>query len=565
MLNPQQAGNPTAPNRKQRRAARRRMQGNGASGRASPARGSGQIPEQVKFLQKGVVHQKAGRTAQAIKCYRKAIAADPECSQAYFALGMIASRDGNNGGAYPLYKQAVSLDGQNASYWAALGNCLAKIGQQQAAVIAYENAISLKQDSPDMLANAGWAYYRDDKSAKALETFERALAIDPRCVSALLGKGQQCFSLGELKASREYFERALEIEPNCVEGHFRLIDLEKDPDKLQKQIDRIERILADCDDNWTAARLYFAMGKGYKRLKDHDKTFECFAAGNAAVRKDVGFDRDELRSKVDEIIEAFQPDTFESLADVGLDTRLPVFIVGMPRSGSTLLEQIISSHPDVEDAGEFPKLWVTACTLAAQQKGRLRYPRDIARIAHEPLQNLAEDYLDALCFGRTTTPMRITDKLLNNFFNVGLIHVLFPNATIFHTRRNPIDTAVSCFSQMFTAKENLAYANDLADLGFYYRQYERLMAHWREVLPGRVFEVQYEEMVDNQEEMSRAVIDHIGLEWNDACLEFYKLERSVRTASHSQVRKPVYKSSVEGWRKYEKYLGPLLEELEADD
>jgi hypothetical protein len=230
------------------------------------------------------------------------------------------------------------------------------------------------------------------------------------------------------------------------------------------------------------------------------------------------------------------------------DSARPVFIVGMPRSGTSIIEQIIASHPKAFGAGEllfwgdvFKKHWKTV--LDAKFENTL-----IAKLADNYLQVLSHIGKSAIC---------VVDKMPGNFVHLGMIHLVFPNARIIHVQRNPIDTCLSNYFQMFSSGHN--FTNDLDDLAYYYREYYRLMAHWREVIPADVFmDVSYEELVDNQEELSRQIIKFIGLDWDEHCLEFYKTERRVLTASHWQVRQKIYKTSVERWRNYEKYIGPLL-------
>lgn len=550
---------PAAVNRRARRAAR--GQARKAAPRAVASTDTSELPPLIALLREGSAHQAAGRLPHAEFYYRKALALEPNCGAAHFGLASLATRLENHLVAYDHLKQAVTLEPERGSHWKALGRCLTAMAHYQAAVIACENALAREQNDLSIMVELAWAYYRNGQFAEALQTYGRAMEIDPKFVPALLGKGHQLYALGEKDSALACFEQVLKIDPACAEAYFRMV-LMVEAEDLPALIQRAEKLVAaGAAPETTTTRLHFAIGRGHRRLQNHDKAFEAFAAGNAAIREKVPFNREDVADSIDQLIEGFQPDVFEKLAAAGSDTQLPVFIVGMPRSGSTLVEQIISSHPDVADAGEFPKLAGTATYLAWRKDGQLCYPRDIAQFDAAPLSALGEDYLEALRLGQPQSALRITDKLLSNFLNLGLIRILFPRATIIHCRRDPMDTCLSCFTQMFTAYRHLAYTNDLSDLGFYFRQYERLMAHWRTVLPGELIEIDYEEMVARQEPMSRMLIEKLGLPWNDACLEFYKAERSVRTASVAQVRSPVYKNSVEGWRKYETHLGPLREAL----
>jgi hypothetical protein len=245
---------------------------------------------------------------------------------------------------------------------------------------------------------------------------------------------------------------------------------------------------------------------------------------------------------------------------VGEQSSVPVFILGMPRSGSTLVEQILASHPKVFGAGEIDDFGKAILGLSGAARRAITSPEVVSLMSGEQLRQLGASYVGRI---KAAAPaaQRITDKMLENFRFTGLIHLALPNARIIHTRRDPIDTCLSCFSKRFA--ENLPYTYDLGELGRYYRAYEALMAHWRSVLPQNVMlEVRYEEVVADLEGQARRILAHCGLEWDPHCLDFHKTERPVRTASVAQVRQPIYKSSVGRWRAFESFLGPLLAELE---
>jgi hypothetical protein len=256
---------------------------------------------------------------------------------------------------------------------------------------------------------------------------------------------------------------------------------------------------------------------------------------------------------------AFTPESFANRPWAGNPARTPVFIVGMPRSGSTLVEQILSSHPNAYGAGEVKILHRVLGTLRDRLPSIPKYPAMVAALEPEHFQELADSYLAELRQDAGGAE-RVTDKLLTNFFFIGLIQILFPNAKIIHTRRNPVDTCLSTYTKLF--KDDMPHSYDFGELGHYYRRYEDLMNHWEQVLPpGVMMTVDYESVIENLEVNARAMVDHVGLEWDEACLEFHKSTRAVKTASVVQVRKPMYKTSVERWRRYGDGLAPLLEAL----
>lgn len=519
------------------------------------------LARQVKdVLNQAVQLQNEGRLVEAEACYRGVIDVDPTCAAALLGLGLLASKVENHEIAYPLLKQAVTLEPENPVYWRQFARFLSDTGHVNAAVVAYENAIALKPDDADLLVLAAAAFDQDERVDQAAETYEKARRLDPENLSAILGLGELRFTQGDLAGARDCFDEVLQLDSKCPEALYRLSDLVESSEDLSELTRRISGALPHCQSDEKTARLHFASGKVHARLQHYDTAFEQFTAGNTVLRRNARFDREALRCKIDETIEAFQPEVFDALGEAGSTSRLPVFIVGMPRSGSTLVEQILSSHPDVADAGEFPWLW-NITDFLRKNGDDLKYPRDIARFEPGAIAAMGTDYLDALRARQPQTAGRITDKLLENYLNLGLIRILFPDAAIIHCVRDPMSSCLSSYTQMYGRGTILTYTFDLADLGYYYRQYERLMDHWRSVLPNPMLEVSYEALVDNQEEVSRQLLDHVGLPWNEACLAFHETKRSVRTSSLKQVRQPIYRSSLESWRNYEKHLGPLRDAL----
>ena len=294
-----------------------------------------------------------------------------------------------------------------------------------------------------------------------------------------------------------------------------------------------------------------------------DRAFEHLLQGNALKRREVDYNEAAHQRTFQAIAEAVRRQPARSLcAARAIPRRLPIFIVGMPRSGSTLVEQILASHPQVHAAGELKNLdRVVQRRVRRGTAGRFLFRRASAALDADGLRRLGQAYLASLpplADGKT----RITDKAPSNFFHVGLIRLILPNARIIHTMRDPVDTCVSCFSRLFTHGQAFSY--DLAELGRYYRWYHELMDHWRSVLPaGAMLDVSYEDVVDNLEEQARRLIDYCGLPWDDRCLSFHETSRPIATASNVQVRQPLYRSSLARWRRYEAYLEPLLAELES--
>jgi hypothetical protein len=322
-----------------------------------------------------------------------------------------------------------------------------------------------------------------------------------------------------------------------------MLSLENDPD-----LSKTERM-----------QLHFALGKAYADLRDHDRSFEHLLRGNALKRAIASYDEAGTLSLFDRIEAIFTPELVAAKSGFGDPSPVPIFVLGMPRSGTTLVEQIIASHPCVHGAGELKTFNDIIETVRGDDGKTIPYPAFVSALDGRATAQIGMRYIEAI---RRLSPSisHITDKMPSNFFFAGLIHLALPNARIIHTIRDGVDTCVSCFSKLFTAEQNYTY--DLAELGRYYVRYERLMAHWRRVLPpGRILDVNYEDVVADLEQNARRIVAHCGLPWDDRCLSFHETARPVRTASAAQVRQPIYKTAIARWRVYGDALVPLLDAL----
>jgi hypothetical protein len=299
--------------------------------------------------------------------------------------------------------------------------------------------------------------------------------------------------------------------------------------------------------------LHFALGKAYLDYGDSAAAFGHLDQGNAMKRSTITYDPAAASRWLQSVASGFDQQLLECFKDAGAQSAMPIFIVGMPRSGTTLIEQILASHPAVQGAGELKLL-----SQIGDSFGGL--PQLLDGITAERLHQMGDHYADKVALladGRA----HVVDKMPANFIYAGLIRLILPNARIIHARRNPVDTCLSCYSKLFAGEQSFTY--DQAELGRFYRDYDVLMAHWRQVLPGSHFlEVTYEDVVDDIEAQARRMLDFLGLPWDPACLSFYETRRPVRTASVNQVRQPIYKTSAGRWRTHADNLGPLLEELE---
>ena len=368
----------------------------------------------------------------------------------------------------------------------------------------------------------------------------------------MLGLADVLVDLGQPAEATALYREALSLDASLVPAFVGLALARRfepgdpEPARMLELLDSSEK------DQQLVSQLRHSAGKAQADLGNYDAAFHLFAAAKGDATRAFSLSTHTIRH--DELVERLTPRFFEERKGYGVESEAPVFILGMPRSGTTLTEQIASSHSRVGGGGELGAIGDLMRILA---NGR-SHAEALLSLTQAQSRDLARNYLETLA--RVGGPgLRITDKMPHNFEHLGLIALLFPKARVIHCMRDPIDNCVSCFTHHFN--ENHGYNTDLAVLGRYYREYRRLMAHWREVLPIRMLDFSYEALIADQEGKSRELIDFLELEWEEACLDFHKTERLVKTPSRWQVRQPIYSSSVKGWKKYQAHLGPLFESL----
>ena len=504
----------------------------------------------------GRIHQGRGKLDAAKAAYRRALNTDPDCIEALNALGKLLGGERAYSAAADHLEKARALEPDNPETLAILAPVLAWLGRHDEAVSMAETCLVLRPDWLRSHCAMGQVLHLKGNSAGAVPHFEKALAMDSRLVEGYLALGTTLQSLGKLDEAVAQFRKCLSIEPGNGEALLALSRIPElgadDPEPAQ-----LERALARTRLS-TPERiaLSFAAGNIYDRSDAVDKSFEHYRLANDLT--DTEFDPEDCAAQVTALIEIFDAGFFKKTEGYGVPSELPVFIVGMPRSGTTLIEQILASHPDVFGAGELTQIRIGTERLPALLGKEEVYPDCLAKVDKDTVRSLAAEYLGTLR-GFSPDASRITDKMPMNFMRLGFIALLFPRARVIHGMRDPLDVCVSNYITRFVT--GVPYAFDLTNLGLYYRQYERLMDHWRRVLPIPMLEVRYEDLIADQAGVSRRLIDTCGLAWDDRCLAFHKTERVVLTASYQQVRQPIYSDSIGRWRRYEKHLGPLRRAL----
>jgi tetratricopeptide (TPR) repeat protein len=394
---------------------------------------------------------------------------------------------------------------------------------------------------------------------EAEEAFNKAIALQDDCVPARAGMGHVLMEKGNLDGAEKMFRSCLKDEKDTSPALYSLIQVRKmkagDPEiaVMAGEAEKLEGKVAASK----AIPLNFALGKMYDDLGDYDRAFPHYMAGCSLKRKKLDYSMEEKEKSVQRIKDIFTADFIASNASHGDPSALPIFVLGMPRSGTTLTEQIIASHPSVHGAGELRDMLNLAETFPPGIK--IPYPAKMTNLNAAGLEAMGREYVAGLK-KRSPDSLKITDKMPGNFHYIGLIKMILPNAKIVHVQRHPLDTCLSCFTRLFAHGQANTY--DLTELGHYYKCYKNLMNHWRTVLPaGSFYDLNYERLVDDTENESRKLIEYCGLEWDDSCLEFYKNTRNIRTASVTQVRQPIYKTSKARWKNYEKFIGPLVAAL----
>lgn len=490
------------------------------------------------------------RLPEAVARYERALALDPAYADALVNLAKALRRLDQPLAALARLEQALALRPEDAAAENDLGNVLQALGRHEEAVARYERALALQPDFAAAAGNLANSLHALDRSAAAIAQYERAIALAPEAASHRSNLGTALRELGRLEAARRAFETAVALAPESALCQLNLAEVKRfTPGDAQ-----LAQLEAMARRGGAEAELYFALAKARADLGDDDGSFRHLLRANALKRAAIDYDEAATLARFERVRAAFTPDLIERLRGLGEPTELPVFVIGMPRSGTSLVEQILASHPAVFGAGE-------VMDLGDAVADRMVFPEAVPALDGAGLRAIGRAYVARLG-ARAPGAQRITDKLPSNFILAGLIPLALPGARIVHVRRDPRDTCVSCFATLFTAGQSFAY--DLAELGRYYRAYDALMAHWRRVLPAdAMLELRYEDVVADLEGAARRLIAYCGLDWDAACLSFHQTRRPVRTASAAAVRAPIHARSIGRWQRYGETLRPLLDALEG--
>lgn len=514
----------------------------------------------------GMIYVDVEDFPRALECLENAAGLAPNHAEFRVSFADILAKASLDYEAGIQYHMACEADPSYLDGFALYGAYLQKHHRYNEALECAQHAAQLAPQDLSIIDQLGSIYLGMGDVDAAIKQFNDALLKEPKRLSSLIGLGHTYQESGKLEAAIALCDEIIAIDNNLTDGYLlkSRVKKSKPEDGLAEHLLKFTE--QDELDVSIKIGINFALGKIFDDQNKYEQAFKYYAAGNALKNEQLNYNAEGDEDRFTKHIEIFNADFIQQHQHLGVASDLPVVIVGMPRSATTLTEQIISSHPQVQAAGEVI-FWGRARTaMPLRLNTDTPFPECVTEMLPEHAKDIAAMYEATLrkIVGSDNKPTHITDKMPHNFLNVGLIALLFPHVKIIHTKRDPIDTCLSIFFQNFN--EAHPYAFDLSNLGFHYRQYERIMRHWHAVLPGRIMDINYADTIADPEFWSRKLISHIGLEWDDACLSPHKLERSVKTASHWQVRQPIYKTSEQRWKNYEKFLDPLklaLQDLPA--
>lgn len=510
----------------------------------------------LQLLQKGIEHHRLLQFKEAEYCYQLVLRDDPKNVEALNLMGTLAVEAERFDVSIELLEKAVKYAPKKPKFRNNLANSYILNGQPELAVPHLRKALARTPGLTEALMNMTRANREMSKWKTALDYCQKVLNKDPGFVPARLAQAGIMSEAGDSAGAAKLFREILNDQPDEFNAMIGLAGAHKFSSD-DKDIELFEAAIngGELSEGELVAILHTA-GKYYNDIKDYDQAFARFS--KAKEMAGLKFNLNEYRKHVDQLSKLFTSLHFLKYQNSGSPSERPVFIVGMPRSGTTLTEQIIASHPQAFGAGELSDIGMMVGEITQVGYPHPKFYEALNSLTTSQSAQYAERYLSVLN-RNSRTALRVVDKMPHNFEALGVIALFFPNARIIHCKRDPMDNCMSIFTHHFS--EAHGYNTSLEKLGLYYREYNRLMGHWKTALPLEIFEVQYEHMIADQEAVTRKLIDFLDLEWNDACLNFHETERSVQTISKWQVRQPIYTTSVKRWKQYDKHLGPLKQAL----
>ena len=504
-------------------------------------------------LYKGIRHVKAGRLKLAEESYKKVLKKDKNNIDALRLLGLLAFKTKDYEIAEKLFLKVLQFDPSFSLAWDNLAKLYRIQNKLLKSIPAFENLIKLDPRNFEALVSLGTVFIKLSKYHEGIQLYEKSLKIKPENPRVYLSLGHALKTIGERKKSEAAYQNAIKYFSLSGEAYWSLANL-KTYEFSDKEIINMESSLTKNIHPNELIQMHFALGKAYELKRQFDKSFEHYAEGNWQQRKQISYNAEDYKISIDELIDFFDKNKnlYNFKAQSNFDD--PIFILGLPRSGSTMIEQILSSHSLIEGTQELPNILTISrdIKLIDQKKG---YPNNLLGLDQSSFDDLGKKYIDETKWARSSTPYFI-DKMPNNFVHIGLIKLILPKAKIIDARRNPMDTCFSCFKQYFAKGQHFTY--DLDDIARYYKDYVRLMDYWKKLFPEEIFTINYEQVIDNPNERIRDLLEFCNVKFEDNCINFHKSKRPVKTASSEQVRQPMYKTGLDYWKNYSNNLDTLL-------
>jgi tetratricopeptide (TPR) repeat protein len=508
----------------------------------------------------GAQHLQAGRKDEAIAAFRDALNRNPDNVDAMRCLANVYLNQRKNlSDAEALLRRATQIAPDFTAAWTLLGGVLRETNRNVDAIDCFRTSVALEPDSAFAWGALGNALAFAGYPEKAAQAYAKSVALDPGAPMMQMGYAHVLKTLGDQAGSLEAYRAAIRAKPDFGEVYWSMANLKVfrfEDEEVAAMEDQVRR---DDLTPGTEIHFHFALGKAYEDKEDYDTAWKYYDGGNKKQRMQVTHDAQDVEIRQQDIREVFSAEFLEEQGGHGFDAPDPIFIVGLPRSGSTLIEQILASHSRVEGTAELANLSKIASSVGRYRPDHVKYPKACRELRTKDWRAYGQQYIQETRRHRLTDKPHFTDKLPNNFPHVGFLHLILPGAKIINARRHPLDSCLGAYKQLWGKGQNFTY--DMYDLADYYRQYHATMQHWHTVLPGKVLDVHYEETVLDLEGQVRCILEHCGLPFEEGCVRFHETARAVQTASSEQVRQPIYREGLGKWRRYEKHLDPWKDEL----
>ncbi len=508
----------------------------------------------------GLEHMKAERSDEAIEVFQDILKKNPDNVDAMRHLALVFWQNSKSlANAEALLRRATSLAPDYAVAWLNLGAVLVDKHQPVSAIDCYQEATRLEPKNPAAWAGLGNALALAAYSAKSVQAYAKSVSLNPKAAGVQTGYAHVLKTVGDQAGALKAYRAAVEANPEFGEVYWSMANLKIFNFEEEEVLAMHAQLENENLGESAEYHIRFALGKAYEDKKDYDAAWKYYHSGNQLKRTGVFYDPELEDERIGNIAEVFSREFLEQNSGSGFEANDPILIVGLPRSGSTLVEQILASHSQVEGTSELPLLSKIADSVGRYRADNVSFPQAATGLRKKDWRAYGQQYMEETRRHRLTDKPFFTDKLPNNFAYVGFLALILPNARVINARRHPYDSCLGTYKQLWGTGQHFTY--DMFDLADYYKNYDKLMNHWHRVLPGKVLDVHYEETVLDLETQVRRILDFCGLPFEESCMRFYETDRAVRTASSEQVRQPIYTGALGKWRRYEDHLDIWKEEL----